>query len=145
MEYYKHRKLEFLVGYRGILAIIVVISHSRMHDRCEIVNYLVDIVQTVGVCGFFVLSSFLLTCHLLTELKNVNSNSVCCKAVIILFYSTTFSYLSCFCNLCYSIKIRSTTIGGLFNNIQSYYYNSWLDLITFNKKCRQKSLMENPA
>lgn len=67
-------RFDFLDGYRGILALIVVITHCQKHAGCELMNFFVGISRTVAVDGFFILSSFLLTYRLLGELNKSNGN-----------------------------------------------------------------------
>lgn len=56
---------DFLDGYRGSLALLVVITHT-VYDEM-IANYS----QSYSIAGFFMLSAFLLTHRLLDDLNNV--------------------------------------------------------------------------
>lgn len=76
--FWGHRtnRFDFLDGYRGSLALIVVISHSYNGIDCRILRTLAFGSQKYAVSGFFLLSSFLLTYRLLKDLYRENSNKI---------------------------------------------------------------------
>lgn len=61
-------RFQFLDGYRGSLALIVLIIHCKVHENCELVNSLEGYSQSYSIAGFFMLSAFLLTYRLLKDL-----------------------------------------------------------------------------
>lgn len=65
-------RFNFIDGYRGSLAFVVLAAHSITHYQCEIVNLVIGLAQNYGVAGFFMLSAFLLTYRLLNELQNIS-------------------------------------------------------------------------
>ena len=67
-----NNRWEFIDGYRGSLALIVVIIHSRVNDKCEIVNITHGYSQSYSIAGFFMLSAFLLTYRLLKDFTKAN-------------------------------------------------------------------------
>jgi peptidoglycan/LPS O-acetylase OafA/YrhL len=69
----KESRLGFLDGYRGSLALVVIVTHVKSDGYCELFNIIYGIHRTYAVDGFFVLSSFLLTYRLLTELRKASS------------------------------------------------------------------------
>ncbi|RNA40483.1 hypothetical protein BpHYR1_036985 [Brachionus plicatilis] len=56
-EFNEIKRYNFLDGYRGMLAILVLVSHSKKNDKCELVNFIYKIRHTTGVYGFFVLTT----------------------------------------------------------------------------------------
>ena len=75
-------RFDFLDGYRGSLALIVVISHSYNGIDCRILRTLASGSQKYAVVGFFLLSSFLLTFRLLKDFYQEKSS----KLLIVLCY-----------------------------------------------------------
>lgn len=67
---------QFLDGYRGSLALIVAITHSRLNLDCEIINLTISYSQTYSIAGFFMLSSFLLTYRLLNDFAKASTASL---------------------------------------------------------------------
>ena len=71
---YSLKRFDFLDGYRGLMAWSVVLEHfvgfNNLVGDYEIVH---RFGVFTGVTGFFILSSFLLTYRLLTELQNAKS------------------------------------------------------------------------
>lgn len=133
-------RFDFLDGYRGTLALIVVIAHAKKHRECEIVNFIVDISRTVAVDGFFVLSSFLLTHRLLTQFDKLDKSKSGFKekTLIILQYLIRrfFRIYLVFVLYATSLKFGPKLIGGYFNYERDYFYPSWLDLVTLQSSGR---------
>lgn len=118
-------RFEFLDGYRGSLAILVVIQHAAITYNQIIAAYS----QSYSIAGFFMLSAFLLTHRLLNDLAMSNSPKQCFKhiskyfirrffriyLVYLLFYACA-KYGPHFIGARQSIKIRYTykpTIWGI--------------------------------
>jgi peptidoglycan/LPS O-acetylase OafA/YrhL len=65
--------LKLLDGYRGFLANVVVLHHmAQLINRGDI-GLFRELGYFVGVSGFFVLSSFLLTTRLIIDFSNAQS------------------------------------------------------------------------
>ena len=65
------KRFKFLDGYRGSLAIIVIVAHSTtfLDTKCQLIRMLASGAQRYSMSGFFVLSAFLLTHRLLDEFE----------------------------------------------------------------------------
>jgi peptidoglycan/LPS O-acetylase OafA/YrhL len=74
--------LNFLDGYRGFLAIIVTLHHIGWHFPVGDVTYFRQTGYFIGVVGFFVLSSFLLTHRLMIDFERAKSAKMCIIRVI---------------------------------------------------------------
>lgn len=68
------RRWDYLDGYRGSLALIVVIIHSTKHNNCELANLTLGYSQSYSIAGFFMLSAFLLSYRLLKDFIKANGN-----------------------------------------------------------------------
>jgi hypothetical protein len=83
-------KWSFLNGYRGFLAIWVVIAHVAreytMFERHPFFQFPLQSVGFISVSGFFVLSAFLLTYRLLKDLSNPSTSLADCYLVGYLFF-----------------------------------------------------------
>jgi len=77
-------KFEFLDGFRGSLVLWVVMHHCAQEFKIN--TYFIQTGYFIGVIGFFILSSFLLTYRLLDQFKNSN-NSPKSYTLIIIKYS----------------------------------------------------------
>ena len=69
-----NKRFDFLDGYRGSLALVVVVIHSRIHLKCELLNLLKGYSQSYSIAGFFMLSAFLLTYRLLKDFTKADRN-----------------------------------------------------------------------
>lgn len=67
-------RFEFLDGYRGTLALVVVLVHASglLGNNCY--AFLAPLSQKYSIAGFFLLSSFLLTYRLIREFHKPNSD-----------------------------------------------------------------------
>ena len=70
----RETRFDFLDGYRGSLALFVVIAHAPKHSSCPFLQSFSLIVDRYSISGFFLLSSFLLTYRLLKDFHKPNSN-----------------------------------------------------------------------
>jgi peptidoglycan/LPS O-acetylase OafA/YrhL len=75
-------KWNFLNGYRGFLALYVILAHSGDKNRDEIVDFAVHSSRVIALFGFFVMSAFLLTYRLLKDLMQSKSTSNDCTVLI---------------------------------------------------------------
>ncbi|RMZ95454.1 acyltransferase family [Brachionus plicatilis] len=119
---------EYLDGYRGLLALIVACAHTIHYSaKSELVNFLNTISQSVGVYGFFVLSSFLLTYRLLKQLKQFKQNSILNYFIRRFFhvYVPFFIYATL-------AKFGPRIIGGHINYHEHLFYSSWTSLVSLN-------------
>lgn len=66
-------RFNFLDGYRGSLALVVIISHSCQSPESMI---LANFSQKYAISGFFLLSSFLLTYRLLNDFYKKKSYKI---------------------------------------------------------------------
>ena len=123
----KKNHVDFLDGYRGTLALWVFIHHCNFYARlgCDY-SYFHYTGYYIGVIGFFILSSYLLTYRLLAEFNKNNTF----KGTILIFvkYSIRrfFRIYVPFVITCSIIKFGSPSIGGPFN----WNASSWYTLIT---------------
>lgn len=70
-------RFKFLDGFRGSLAIVVILAHASKNPatlitKCEIIHILATGDQRYSMSGFFVLSAFLLTHRLLGEFERAD-------------------------------------------------------------------------
>jgi peptidoglycan/LPS O-acetylase OafA/YrhL len=70
----KRPNFENLSGYRGFLALVVLLEHTSLKLDWGDLYVFGFMGQYVGVYGFFVLSAFLLTFHLLSDFHEASSN-----------------------------------------------------------------------
>lgn len=124
-------KFDFLDGYRGMLAIIVTITHSMLHEKCEIVNYIASISRPVAIDGFFILSSFLLTNRLLTELSSPSLKPKNQLLIVLKYFIRRFFRIYVvFFLFATIVKYGPKFVGGFMNYSEGFYYSSWSDLVT---------------
>ncbi|CAF1007004.1 unnamed protein product [Brachionus calyciflorus] len=112
----------YLDGYRGILALFVAISHSKTNNsRCELVDFIRSR-HNHGLNGFFVLSAFLLTYHLIIDFKNTSKP---------IFFSTLKYFIKRLFRiyLVYFIVVTSISFGPKILG-GPYEYSSWFDIIS---------------
>jgi peptidoglycan/LPS O-acetylase OafA/YrhL len=118
-------RFSFLDGYRGFLALFVLLYHASFWYNFK-GDY--DILRGsgyfVGVVGFFVLSSFLLTYRLLTELDKARTNRE--VALVLSHYAIRrfFRIYIPFVVYCTILHSYQDLVGGYFN-----YFKSWFSLI----------------
>jgi peptidoglycan/LPS O-acetylase OafA/YrhL len=82
MERREKKIINFLDGYRGFLAIIVTLHHIGCFFFTGDVVYFRLTGYFIGVVGFFVLSSFLLTHRLMIDFERAESGKKCMVRVI---------------------------------------------------------------
>lgn len=121
---------EYLDGYRGILALIVACAHTIYYSaKSELVNFLNTISQSVGVYGFFVLSSFLLTYRLLKEFQEKKTVTI---SILNYFIRRLFRVYVPFFIYVTAAKFGPRVIGGHINYHEHLYYSSWISLVSLN-------------
>jgi peptidoglycan/LPS O-acetylase OafA/YrhL len=122
----REKKLNFLDGFRGTLALWVLIGHINSKFFGSDFYPFQFCGHYIGVNGFFILSSFLLTYRLLNELSS-NSKSLDETIIIILKYSIRriFRIYIPFVITVSLIKFNTKLFGGCFS-----YQSSWYDIIT---------------
>ncbi|CAF0896494.1 unnamed protein product [Brachionus calyciflorus] len=122
---------DYLDGYRGFLALIVTCAHTNHYSaKNEIINFFHTISQSVGVYGFFVLSSFLLTYRLLNELQVKQNDKI--RIILKYFVRRFFRVYFIFFLYCTSVKFGPRVLGGHINYHEYLHYSSWWSLITLN-------------
>jgi peptidoglycan/LPS O-acetylase OafA/YrhL len=122
-------RFSFLDGYRGFLALFVLLYHASFwfnfkgdYDVLRGSGYF------IGVIGFFVLSSFLLTYRLLSELETAKSVETPHRVtLVVLEYAIRrfFRIYLPFVVYCTVLHLHQDLVGGYFN-----YYKSWFSLVT---------------
>ena len=122
-----NNRVDFLDGYRGTLALWVFIHHCNYFAKLEgDYSFFHFTGYYIGVVGFFILSSYLLTYRLLKEMDKSN----CLKGDIIIFIKygirRFFRIYIPFVFMCGLIKYVSHEIGGPF----SWSSCSWYHLVT---------------
>lgn len=121
-------RYDHLDGYRGYLAILVLLQHSCNDLKLEGDYKIFDSVGNfVGVSGFFALSSFLLTHRLLIEFEKATS-MIDVGAIVIKYALKRFCriYLA-FVIYCTAIKFGPKIIGG------DWGHSSWISLVSLNR------------
>ncbi len=122
----KYKKFECLDGFRGSLALSVLVHHALVwFNKYDIYPFFVTLGNYYGVIGFFILSSFLLTYRLLIDLDRSNDSikhliNIVCKFFIKRFFRIYIPYLT-FCSL---IQFVSKRFHG------TKVSNSWFEMVT---------------
>lgn len=124
-------KFSCLDGFRGMLALIVIVTHSKFNGNCEIVNFIESKALIVAVNGFFILSAFLLTYRLLNEL-NKSAGNYRKQFLILLKYTVRrfFRIYVVFFVFASSVKFGPKIIGGIYSYSDFNQYSSWTSLIS---------------
>jgi peptidoglycan/LPS O-acetylase OafA/YrhL len=78
----ENTKWNFLNGYRGFLALYVVLAHSKDRNRDEIIDFAIHSSRVIALFGFFVMSAFLLTYRLLKDLMQSKSTTSDCIIIV---------------------------------------------------------------
>ena len=123
-------RFDVLDGFRGILAISVVLQHtSKIFKMTEEYNILKSLGTFFGVPSFFVLSSFLLTNKLFELMNKSNGNLNDIKQIINKYLiRRIFRVYVPYFILCCLISARL-----VFSKTYGYSYASWYNLITLKK------------
>lgn len=66
-------RLGYLDGYRGSLALVVIVNHTQLLDSYKMKHINPGLSHTYGMAGFFMLSALLLTYRLMEELNKLSS------------------------------------------------------------------------
>ena len=122
-------RFELLDGFRGILAISVVLQHNAQHRWSKSpgeYRIFLDVGSNFGVISFFLLSAFLLTYKLLANFNNsqsgfMNNFKIFSKYIIRRFFRIYIPYFI----LCCFLQSRLATSPSIIK------YNPWINLITF--------------
>ncbi|CAF0702797.1 unnamed protein product [Brachionus calyciflorus] len=124
------KRFNFLDGFRGILAIVVLISHAKTNEKCELITFFHKIAHTGGVYGFFVLSAFLLTYKLLNEMNSKSNFKAKIWSIFKYFIRRFFRIYIVFFIIVTGIKFGPKILGGLFNYDETKFnYASWSNLL----------------
>ena len=123
-------RVDFLDGYRGTLALWVFLQHCNYVAKIGgDFSYFDYPGYCIGVIGFFILSSYLLTYRLLVEINKTNSN----KNTLLIFIKYTirrfFRVYIPFLIICSLIKFVSNEFGGPFD----WDSFSWYQLVFLNE------------
>jgi peptidoglycan/LPS O-acetylase OafA/YrhL len=123
---------EFLNGFRGLMALIVVIAHINTvlgnSNPSDIFTLLSSMVNYLAMVGFFLLSAFLLTYRLLIDFSKNNYLNATLKYFIRRFFRIYLVYVV-FCSL---LKYGPNKIQYYFAGFRGSKesYPSWYELIT---------------
>jgi peptidoglycan/LPS O-acetylase OafA/YrhL len=119
-------KLDFLDGFRGTLAIWVLVGHVNLKNFGTGIGPFDLTGHYIGVNGFFILSSFLLTYRLFDEFVNKSNNYRDSILIIIKYFlRRLFRIYLPFVITVTLIKSNTELFGGSFD-----YPSSWYDLVT---------------
>ena len=135
----------FLNGFRGLMAVIVVIAHTNTvlgnPNKDDVFKVLSAMVDYLALPGFFLLSSFLLTYRFLMDLsvssptstENSFLFSLQANVAIKYFIRRFFRIYLVFCIFCIILKFSPHIVqyyfAGFRGSIESY--SSFYNLITF--------------
>ena len=117
---------DYLTGYRGALAISVIMHHFcfGMPGEPKIFSM---VGLNYGVFGFFILSAFLLTYRLFNEFsKTDGSLTQISKVVVKYFIRRFFRIYVPFVLYCTIVKFVSVKVGWP----AAYFYSSWTTMVT---------------
>ena len=107
--------VDFLDGYRGTLAIWVLLGHCYMYANLDgDFRYFEFTALFIGVCGFFLLSAYLLTYRLLDDLSKNETKSIkqIISTLIKYFIRRFFRIYIPYAMICVLIKRVSPIFGG---------------------------------
>jgi peptidoglycan/LPS O-acetylase OafA/YrhL len=122
--------IDFLDGYRGSLAFWVLLGHCYMYASLDCdYRYFEFTALFIGVCGFFLLSAYLLTYRLLDELNGNESIKHIIITIIKYFIRRFFRIYMPYALICVLIKKVSPVFGGP-HNFEKYTLNQLLYLNT---------------
>lgn len=120
------KKLELLTGFRGFLAITVLLHHASydLHLKNDY-NTFKGLGYFVGVIGFFFLSSFLLTYRLILDLEEKTAIKDIFKVIAAYLIRRLCRVYFPFVVFCTLLKWKQKLFGGYFVR-----YSSFMSLIT---------------
>lgn len=121
-------RFDYLDGFRGFLAILVVFQHSQSDfELQDDYRLFISIGNFIGVSGFFALSSFLLTYRLLKDFDKAKTAREECLIILKYAIKRFFRiYLTFFVYVTF-IQIDPKFFGGKFN------FSSWYSLVTLQR------------
>jgi peptidoglycan/LPS O-acetylase OafA/YrhL len=126
-------KWSFLNGYRGFLAIWVVLAHiAPMFQQQPIFRFPMKSVRVISVSGFFVLSAFLLTYRLLKDLSKPSTSLADCVTHITKYTIRRFFRIY----VVFIVFLLLNKYISFFNVEDSYAKlstESWLTLLTLQR------------
>ena len=122
--------IDFLDGYRGVLAYWVFISHVNLHGNLTgDYDYFRKTGYFIAVIGFFLLSSYLLTYRLVEELKKHGDDLIPILLIFLKYFIRRFFRIyipfAIFVTLC---KFVFPTLSGAY----SLSKTSWSEFLTLN-------------
>lgn len=119
-------KFDFLDGYRGILALIVTIHHliPLYHDGPGDFAVFVMSGYYIGVMGFFVLSSFLLTFKMIIDISKTKDVSEVLTIIIKYFIRRFFRIYIPYMVFVTCVKFGPNFIKGIYKD-----YNTWFNIL----------------
>lgn len=121
-------RFDYLDGFRGFLAILVVFQHSQSDfDLNNDYKLFISVGNFIGVSGFFALSSFLLTYRLLKDFDKAKSAREECLIIFKYAIKRFFRIYVTFFVYATVIQIDPKFFGGKFT------FSSWYSLVTLQR------------
>ena len=123
--------IDFLDGYRGVLSYWVFMTHVQVLAKLNgDYEYFMGSGYFIGVIGFFLLSSFLLTFRLLQELKKDGDDLIPILLIFLKYFIRRFFRIYIpFALFCTLVKFASPMIGG---GSLSWNETSYSQLLSLN-------------
>lgn len=124
-------RFDFLDGYRGFCAIIVVLHHTASY----IINvgdfkYFYLTGYFIGVFGFFVLSSFLLTYRMIKDFEKSRTFDELITIIIKYFIRRIFRIYVPYVIYVTLVKLLPSFFGGFYVDLYVTPYSTWTELVT---------------
>ena len=134
---FKQVRFLFLDSFRGLMAIIICIAHVQKYlgnpNKDDIMDTAQKLATPLGLPGFFILSSFLLTYRLLAECSNSN------KLILVLakyFIRRFFRIYIVFFIYCTIWTLMPKFYEGKLRDHMLPAWASWFEIITLCKSGR---------
>ena len=109
-------RFDFLDGYRGLLCLLVIMQHSQgFYSLSGDYEIFKRVGLYVGVSGFFILSSFLLTYRLLIEFQKASNTAQSLLVFIKYSIRRFFRIYVTFFLFVTAVKYGPERIGGYFH------------------------------
>ena len=133
----------FLDSFRGLMAIIICIAHVQKYlgnpNKDDIMDTAQKLATPLGLPGFFILSSFLLTYRFLAEVSNSNAFVISKTLFLIIakyFIRRFFRIYIVFFIYCTIWTVMPKFYEGSLRDHMLPAWASWFELITLSKSGR---------
>lgn len=129
----RKKKFDALNGYRGLLAILVLLHHTSYDLKLKgDYDLLKGIGYYAGVIGFFILSAFLLTYRLTIDLEASSNYKEIIKVILKYAIRRFFRIYVPFVLFCLLLKSNQNIFGGYFTNYSPFLTLISLKTVGFN-------------